>query len=94
MKASQSFHTVSIEDDGSVSAIRPVKESDLWVNGGYFDPAFLPIGLRVIDATVVRPLIKARLITGVLFSAETTIGSDPVAVLNTAERLSAGRDGH
>jgi len=27
---------VSIEADGQVSAIRPVNESDLWVNGGYF----------------------------------------------------------
>ena len=36
VKASQSFHTVSIDPDGQVSAIRPVNESDLWVNGGYF----------------------------------------------------------
>jgi hypothetical protein len=39
------------------------------VNAGYFDPDFAPIGLRVIDGKVVRPLIKARLMTGVLFSA-------------------------
>jgi hypothetical protein len=39
------------------------------VNGGYFDPDFAPIGLRVIDGKVVRPLVKARLMTGVLFSA-------------------------
>jgi len=36
VKASQSFHTVSVEADGRVAAIRPVNESDLWVNGGYF----------------------------------------------------------
>jgi exopolysaccharide biosynthesis protein len=38
------------------------------VNGGYFDPDFAPIGLRVIDGKLVRPLVKARLMTGVLFS--------------------------
>ena len=57
--------------DGSLSLEQALRASGCaaGVNGGYFDPAFLPIGLRVIDATVVRPLIKARLMTGVLFSA-------------------------
>jgi uncharacterized protein YigE (DUF2233 family) len=36
------------------------------VNGGYFDPKFAPIGLRVIDGAVSSPLIRARLLTGVL----------------------------
>ena len=39
------------------------------VNGGYFDPGFAPIGLRVMDDKVVRPLVRARLMTGVLLSA-------------------------
>ena len=38
------------------------------VNGGYFDPDFAPIGLRVADGQVIRPLVRARLMTGVLFS--------------------------
>jgi uncharacterized protein YigE (DUF2233 family) len=36
------------------------------VNGGYFDTSFKPIGLRVIDGEVTSPLIRARLLTGVL----------------------------
>ena len=36
------------------------------VNGGYFDTRFKPLGLRVIDGTMRLPLIRARLLTGVL----------------------------
>lgn len=36
------------------------------VNGGYFDPQFAPLGLRVIDGKTTSPLIRARLLTGVL----------------------------
>lgn len=36
------------------------------VNGGYFDPQFAPIGLRVLDGAVTSPLVRARLLTGVL----------------------------
>lgn len=39
------------------------------VNGGYFDPAFAPIGLRVIDGLTTQPLVRARLLTGVLASS-------------------------
>lgn len=38
------------------------------VNGGYFDPEFLPMGLRVVNGKVVRPIRRARLLTGVLAS--------------------------
>ncbi len=33
---SSSLDTVQMADDGSVKAIRCMKESDIWVNGGYF----------------------------------------------------------
>lgn len=36
------------------------------VNGGYFDPQFRPLGLRIIDGTVRSPLIRGHLLTGVL----------------------------
>jgi hypothetical protein len=38
------------------------------VNGGYFDPEYRPIGLLIVDGTIVAPLQKARLLSGV-FSA-------------------------
>jgi glucose-1-phosphate cytidylyltransferase len=31
-----SFHLVSIKNGGTVSAIKDVKQSELWINGGYF----------------------------------------------------------
>jgi uncharacterized protein YigE (DUF2233 family) len=39
------------------------------VNGGYFDPSFAPLGLRVIDGKMVRPVVRARLMTGILLSS-------------------------
>jgi uncharacterized protein YigE (DUF2233 family) len=39
------------------------------VNGGYFDPTFAPIGLRIIEGKIIRPLVHARLLTGVLISS-------------------------
>ncbi len=38
------------------------------VNGGYFDPEFLPMGLRITDGKIVRPIRRARLLTGILAS--------------------------
>jgi len=36
------------------------------VNGGYFDPDYKPIGLLIVDGTMIAPLQKARLLSGVL----------------------------
>jgi len=36
VKPSQSFHAVTVDGDGTVSAIEPVAESGLRMNGGYF----------------------------------------------------------
>jgi glucose-1-phosphate cytidylyltransferase len=34
--STQSFHVVSIEDDGTVDGITPMSDSNVWINGGYF----------------------------------------------------------
>jgi hypothetical protein len=39
------------------------------VNGGYYDEKFAPIGLRMVNAQVIVPLQRARLITGVLIAS-------------------------
>ena len=39
------------------------------LNGGYFDPEFAPIGLRISDGKVLAPLRRARLLTGILLSS-------------------------
>ncbi|HEX4639474.1 MAG TPA: phosphodiester glycosidase family protein [Chthoniobacterales bacterium] len=36
------------------------------VNGGYFDPEYHPIGLLIVDGTMIAPMQKARLLSGVL----------------------------
>jgi glucose-1-phosphate cytidylyltransferase len=36
VKPLQSFHIVSLADDGQVQAIRPATGSDVWINGGFF----------------------------------------------------------
>jgi glucose-1-phosphate cytidylyltransferase len=36
VKPTQSFHVVSLDDDGCVYDIRHVAHSDMWINGGYF----------------------------------------------------------
>lgn len=39
------------------------------VNGGYFDPSFKPIGLRIAGGKLARPLVRARLLTGIVTSS-------------------------
>jgi hypothetical protein len=57
------------------------------VNGGYFDPNFAPIGLRIIDGKPARPLVRARLLTGVLFS-----GADFIQILRVGEYSKSRRN--
>jgi hypothetical protein len=38
------------------------------INGGYFDPNFAPLGLRIIDGKVTARLTRGRLMSGVLAS--------------------------
>lgn len=40
VQPSQSFHVVALNGSAEVSSIRPVGDSDLWINGGFF--AFKP----------------------------------------------------
>lgn len=52
-------------DDNLVGAMKR-EDCVAGVNGGYFDPAFAPIGLRIIEGAISRPLVRAHLLTGVL----------------------------
>ena len=36
VRPSQSFHTVTADGDGRVRRFQAVRDSDLWINGGYF----------------------------------------------------------
>ena len=49
------------------------------VNGGYFDPQYNPIGLRIVDRTMIAPLQRARLLSGVLSATPKKIQISRVA---------------
>jgi glucose-1-phosphate cytidylyltransferase len=36
VKSTQTFHVVSVEDDGTVDGIEALSDSGVWINGGYF----------------------------------------------------------
>ena len=59
------------------------------VNGGYFDPNFAPIGLRIIDGELVSPLLRARLLTGVLISSARGIQIVRLSEFSRREKLDA-----
>jgi hypothetical protein len=59
------------------------------VNGGYFDPNFAPIGLRIIDGRLVSPLLRARLLTGVLTSSARGIQIVRLSEFSRKEKLDA-----
>lgn len=43
------------------------------VNGGYFDPQDVPLGLLIADGKVIAPLRKARLLSGVMVASKARI---------------------
>ena len=49
------------------------------INGGYFDPNFAPLGLRIIDGNITSRLSRGRLMSGVLAS------NSSVQILRLAE---------
>ena len=59
------------------------------VNGGYFDPSFAPIGLRIIGGKLVSPLLRARLLTGVLISSTRGIQIVRLSEFSRKEKLDA-----
>ena len=54
----------------SLGAVMKREKCVCGVNGGYFDPEFKPIGLRVADGSIYSPLRRARLITGILLQSD------------------------
>lgn len=59
------------------------------VNGGYFDPQFNPLGLRVIDGATRSPLLRARLLTGVLCSSAHGVGIVRLGQFSPKQRCDA-----
>ena len=59
------------------------------VNGGYFDPNFAPIGLRVIGGQTLSPLLRARLLTGILTSSPRGIQIVRLSEFSRKQKLDA-----
>ncbi len=66
VKPSQTFHPVTVGDDGVVSEIRPVRQSPIWINGGYFTFRreifdFLHEGEELVDEPFQRLIADGKL---------------------------------
>jgi uncharacterized protein YigE (DUF2233 family) len=59
------------------------------VNGGYFDPQYNPIGLLIVDGTVIAPLQRGRLLSGVLSASAKKIQIWRVAEFSLTQRPDA-----
>ena len=56
-------------DGQTLAGIMTREKCACGVNGGYFDPNFEAIGLRIVNDQTIAPLRRARLITGVLLAS-------------------------
>ena len=60
------------------------------VNGGYFDPDYMPIGLLIVDGKTIAPLQRARLLTGVLTASSRGIQIVRIGEFSRRRMLDAG----
>jgi phosphodiester glycosidase len=73
----------------SLSAIMKRQKCVCGVNGGYFDPEFDPIGLRINDGKTFSPLRRARMITGILMQSDRGIDVIRVGEFSRARKITA-----
>jgi exopolysaccharide biosynthesis protein len=73
----------------SLGAVMKREKCVCGVNGGYFDPEFKPIGLRVADGSIFSPLRRARLITGILLQSDRGIEVIRAGEFSRAKRIIA-----
>jgi hypothetical protein len=73
----------------SLSAITKRQKCVCGVNGGYFDPEFNPIGLRINDGKTFSPLRRARMITGILMQSDRGIDVIRVGEFSHARKITA-----
>jgi phosphodiester glycosidase len=73
----------------SLSAIMKRQKCVCGVNGGYFDPEFDPIGLRINDGKTFSLLRRARMITGILMQSDRGIDVVRVGEFSRARKITA-----
>jgi uncharacterized protein YigE (DUF2233 family) len=73
----------------SLSTMMKQGQCDCGVNGGYFDPEFKPIGLRISDGRTFSPLRRARTITGILLQSDRGIDVIRVGEFSRAKKITS-----
>jgi hypothetical protein len=73
----------------SLSAMMKREKCVCGVNGGYFDPEFRPIGLRINDGKTFSPLRGAGMITGTLMQSDRGIDVIRVGEFSHAKKITA-----
>jgi len=73
----------------SLSTIMKREKCVCSVNGGYFDPEFNPIGLRISNGETFSPLRRARMITGILLQSDRGIDVLRVGEFSRAKRITS-----
>ena len=86
---STALRIIDNPDAQSLSAIMKREKCVCGVNGGYFDPEFKPIGLRINDGKTFSPLRRARMITGVLMQSDRGIDVIRVGEFSQAKKITA-----
>jgi exopolysaccharide biosynthesis protein len=86
---STGLRVIDNPDGQSLAAVMKREKNVCGVNGGYFDPDFKPIGLRVADGTTFSPSRRARLITGILLQSDRGIDVVRVSEFSRTKKLSA-----
>ena len=86
---STALRVIDNPDGQTLAAVMKGEKYMCGVNGGYFDPEFKPIGLRVADGATFSPLRRARLITGILLQSDRGIDVMRVGEFSQAKKLIA-----
>ena len=86
---STALRVIDNPEGESLSAIMKREKCACAVNGGYFDPEFKPIGLRINDGRTFSPLRRARMITGILMQSDRGIDVIRVGEFSHAKKISA-----
>jgi hypothetical protein len=86
---SSALRVIDNPEGQSLAAVMKGEKYMCGVNGGYFDPEFQPIGLRVADGATFSPLRRARLITGILVQSDRGIDVMRVGEFSQTKKLIA-----
>jgi hypothetical protein len=77
--------------DGTASLADAVRQSNCLagVNGGFFDPNFAPLGLRIVDGKITSRSTHGRLMSGVLASSDSITQIFRVGEFSTRRKINA-----